>query len=242
MNKISFLLLTLITIGCVFVSCSDEKEQIEEIQRINEFKQRSQDLANQYGLTIMFSNEYIAERINWSYSQLEQEMQEISKSFLEIDSLGTNNGKKSLRPRMIGSYEIIQEIYIIDRDVNLQMNDGFNVLTFPIHIEWNSNFAPRGYVTKASGLCEVVHDCKPNCPWKNDPNHIVGTSNYDINDVKQKGNLMVGGYPSFNNNADVSLKLDVTISINADSTYCIKDQTFNVSVPYNTSSLYSANQ
>lgn len=232
MKKISYLLLALFTIGCVFVSCSDENEQIEEVQRINEFKQRCQELADQYGLTIMFSNEYIAERINWSYGQLEQEMQEISKSFLEIDSLGTNSEKSSLRPRMIGSYEFFgQTVYDINAPANLDFVIGQYIISFTTGIKWNSFNNLHGSIEPMAINGQMSHHCIPNCPHQNEPNHGINTSPCSIT-MSRRGDINVYNYPSYNNMADVQFKLHLSVS--GDTTFT-SEQTFILKMPYTVS-------
>lgn len=238
MNKISFLFLALIAIGCVFVSCSDEKEQIEEFQRINEFKQRSQELANQYGLTIMFSNEYIAERINWSYSQLEQEMQEISKSFLEIDSMGTNSGKRSLRPQMIGSYEFNEQIvYTIDAPANLDFVTGLYAISFAAGINWNSFDNLHGSIKHLVVDGQMSHHCIPNCPHMHEPNHGFNTSSCKIT-ITPHSNIDVYNYHTYNNMADVQFTWQ--ISVTGDTTFT-SEQTFILKMPYTVSQTGPAN-
>lgn len=238
MKKISLLLFALISTGCVLISCSDE-DQLSDDLRIHEFKQKSQKLADQYGLMIMFSNEYILERINWSDSQLEQEMKEISNSFLESDSLGTRSDKRSMRRRMIGSYEIIREIYSFNRDENLQFQSGLNTITFSAHIEWNSDFMPNGSVGYGNSFCQIVHNCNPDCPLRNRPNHESGTSYYSLVNIVQKGNMNVYGIPSYNHTADVTFTLD--IGIECDTLFEVKNKTFSISVPYETSPVNSLN-
>ena len=229
MNKFSFLLLTLFTIGCVFVSCSDENEQIEDVQRINEFKQKCQELADQYGLMIMFSNEYIAERINWSYGQLEQEMKEISKSFLEIDSLGTNSDKRSMRPRMIGSYEFSgQTVYDINAPADMDFVVGQYAISFTTGIKWNSFGNLRGTFDSEKVNGQMSHHCIPNCPHQNESNHGFNNLPCDIT-ITPRSNIDVYGYPSYNNMADVQFKIH--LSVTGDTTFT-SEQTFILKMPY----------
>ena len=152
---ISFCLLTIMSI--VFIGCSDEADNLEKNVSVEEFRLNCINMASEYGIEVIFNNEYVMERIDWSDERLRAEMKYIAEEFERTDSMGVCSDGEQLRRRTIGRYEQGTYYYrYINSNFTVNEEIGVNNYTISGHL----TFTELGSVlTLTNCMVECRHDC-----------------------------------------------------------------------------------
>lgn len=156
MKKITICLISFFTLSVMVISCSDETEVHKKSLSVEEFRQKCMKMATQYGIEVIFNNEYIMERIDWSDERLRDEMKQVAAEFEHRDSIDSSLGKEHLR-RTLGGYEQGTWHYkTVDSDFSVSETIGFNTYNLTGHIQWNEN-GPAMDIIQYDITC--VHNC-----------------------------------------------------------------------------------
>lgn len=210
MKKIFFYIGSLLLLSSVWIGCSDETGNFEKNISVEEFRQKCMSMATEYGIEVIFNNEYIMERINWSDERLRAEMKYVAEEFERTDTMDISSDEEHLRRRTIGRYEQGTYYYrYIDDDFTVNESIGINTYTISGHL----TFTELGSVLTISN-CTVV--CRHNC--NNDSCEISNGTYFPRNSSVKRSTYPIPGIRRIQNGqAELGFSLSWEASFDEDT-------------------------